>query len=115
MERLELEEKSLALEVDGRTLALPGPLRDAWRHDGVVLVMAKVDGALMLILYDEGSLAERHRVAAPEGFVFDRLTRDVRGDASAIGWTPNAIHGHNDWQFAIDLETGALTRTDPSH
>lgn len=115
MERLSrIEEGSAQLEVDGRTLTLPGALRDAWRHEGWLLVMARLEGGLALLVYDAASLEERRRIPPPAGWSFDRLTRDVRGGPSALAWTPAAIHGHHDWHLAIDPGAGTLTRTDPS-
>jgi hypothetical protein len=114
MERLTFDEGSSTVVIDGRPLALSGRIRDAWSHDGAIIVMAARDAAMAVFVYDSETLRARHCIAAPLGWQLDRLTAHVGGGVSAIAWTRDAIHGHHDWHFLVDVAAGTLTRTHPS-
>ena len=115
MEPIPHEEGATRLTVGERPLELPGPLRDAWRHEGAVLVMLRPEGGAREVwIYDEASLERLHAIKEPEGWSFDRLTSQQRGP-SVIAITDERIHGHGDWHFLIDFDAGTLTRTSPSH
>lgn len=115
MERLSFDDGARSLSVDGRHLALDGPLADAWRDGPWVYVLAETLGPRVyaLFVYDAATGEARAHITPPEGWDFYRLTDHPRGP-SVIATTGEREKGHQDWHFVIDPKAGTVTRTVPS-
>jgi hypothetical protein len=58
---------------------------------------------------------EKFRVRSPAGFHLRHLARGVNGDVQVVCGSSEEVDGWYDWHFAIDENTGALRRAEPSY
>ena len=100
------------LVIGAREITLPGPIHQAisWDQKECVVVLLRSPETLLVFGWD-GRLVRTF--LPPVGFELYYMQEHPRVGVSIVCVAAAPVDGWQDWQFAIDLETGSLERFSP--